>query len=70
MLFRSLSALWAASRLKELAYRIIAVSGKFTSSPLAMREYCENDSNIPVVSSAGSGVELATRVKDFLAQKS
>src|ERR1051325_4176300 len=59
----SLSALWAASRLKELAYRIIAVSGKFTSSPLAMREYCENDSNIPVVSSAGSGVELATRVK-------
>ena len=62
----ALSALWGADRLRKLGYRIIAVSGKFTSSPLAMQEYKENDSNIPVVSSADTGAELAARVGSFL----
>ncbi len=62
----SLSALWGTQRLQQLGYHIVAVSGKFTSSPLAMREYCENDSAIPVVSSAGAGEELATKVRSFL----
>jgi hypothetical protein len=62
----ALSALWGAERLRSLGYRVAAVSGKFTSSPLAMREYTENDSHIPVVSSAGTGKELAMRVTSFL----
>ena len=62
----ALSALWGAERLSSLGYRVVAVSGKFTSSPLAMREYTEHDSHIPVVSSAGTGEELAVRVKSFL----
>jgi hypothetical protein len=62
----SLAALWGADRLRQLGYRVIAVSGKFTSSPLAIREYCQGDSPVPVVSSAGTGAELATRVRGFL----
>jgi len=62
----SLSALWGTQRLRQLGYQVIAVSGKFTSSPLAMREYCQNDSALPVVSSAGAGEELAAKVSSFL----
>jgi len=62
----SLSALWGAERLRQLGYKIVAVSGKFTSAPLAMREFSENDSNIPVVSSADTGDELAGRVRALL----
>jgi hypothetical protein len=65
----SLSALWGAEYLGRLAYRVIAVTGRFTSSPLAMREYSQNDSNIPVVSSAGTGAELAKRVTSFLSKE-
>src|SRR6266446_9869194 len=53
----ALSALWGTQRLRQLGYQVIAVSGKFTSSPLAMREYCQNDSNVAVASSAGAGEE-------------
>jgi hypothetical protein len=62
----ALSALWGTQRLRQLGYQVIAVSGKFTSSPLAMREYCQNDSNVAVVSSAGAGEELAAKVCSFL----
>ena len=62
----SLSALWGIERLQQLGYRVVAVSGKFTSSPLAIREFSQNHSSIPVVSSAGAGTELATRVRAFL----
>jgi hypothetical protein len=62
----SISALWGVEHLRQLAYPIIAVSGKFTSSPLAVREYNENNSDIPVVSSVGTGDELAARVQSFL----
>jgi len=65
----SLSALWGAKHLQGLGYRILAVSGKFTSSPLAMREYVQNDSDIPVVSSADTGIELADRVGNFLSNE-
>jgi hypothetical protein len=62
----SLSALWGADRLRQLGHNVVAVSGKFTSAPLAMREFSENDSNIPVVSSADNGDELAQRVRALL----
>jgi len=67
----SISALWCADHLQKLGYRVIAVSGRFTSSPLAMREYAENDSNIPVVSSlnthdSNTGTDLGTRIRAFL----
>ena len=55
--------------MREMNYRVIAVSGKFTSSPLAMREYSQNDSNIPVVSSLGTGADLAGRVRSFLVEQ-
>jgi hypothetical protein len=65
----SLSALWGTERLRQLGYNVIAVSGKFTSSPLAMREYIENDSAIPVVSSADTGADLAVRVGSILSDE-
>ena len=60
------AALWATERLRQLGHRVVAASGKFTSSPLAMREYTENASDIPAVSSADTGDELAARVCGFL----
>jgi hypothetical protein len=51
-----------------LGYRVIAVSGKFTSSPLAMREYCQSNPPIPVLSSADTCEELSTRVRSFLSE--
>lgn len=65
----SLSALWGTERLRKLGYQVVAVSGKFTSSPLAMREYSQSDSNSPVVSSARTGVNLAATVRKFLANE-
>ncbi len=66
----SLSALCGTERLRKLGYQVVAVSGKFTSSPLAMREYRQQgDPTIPVVSSAGTGAELAARVRSFLSSE-
>src|SRR5436190_3105203 len=62
----ALAALWGTERLRKLGYQVLAVSGKFTSSPLMMREYSENDSNIPVLSSVGKAEELSARVRTFL----
>ncbi len=62
----ALSALWGTERLRQLGYQVVAVSGKFTSSPLAMREYSENDSVIPVLSSVGKAEELCARIRSFL----
>jgi len=62
----SLSALCGTERLRHLGYRVVAVSGKFTSSPRAIREYGQSNSPVPVVSSAGTGAELAVRVRSFL----
>ncbi len=62
----ALSALWGTERLRHLGYQVVAVSGKFTSSPLAMREYAQNDSAIPVLCSAGNGEQLSEGVRSFL----
>jgi hypothetical protein len=62
----TISALCGTERLRTLGFRVVAVSGRFTSSPLAMREYRENHSPIPVLSSADTGDALAARVRDFL----
>ena len=64
----ALAALWGTERLRKLGYEVLAVSGKFTSSPLMMREYYENDSNIPVLSSVGRAEELSAHVRAFLKQ--
>jgi hypothetical protein len=65
----SISALWGVQHLRRLDHRVIAVSGKFTSSPLAMREYSQHDSDVPVFSSAGNCSELAQRVGSFLSKE-
>jgi hypothetical protein len=69
----SISALWATDHLRELGHRVVAVSGRITSSPLAVREFVQNDSGTPVVSSLNvaeapesTGVELATKIHAFL----
>lgn len=63
----SLSALWGADRLRHMGYNVVAVSGRFTSSPLEMREYSQNDSMIPAVSSAETGTQLAECIRSRLA---
>jgi hypothetical protein len=62
----SLSAICGTERLRRLGYQVAAVSGRFTSSPLAMREYHESGSPIPVVCSAESGEQLALRLRTCL----
>jgi hypothetical protein len=69
----SISALWATDHLRELGHRVVALSGRITSSPLAVREFIANDSGTPVASSLnqaeapeGTGVELATKINAFL----
>jgi hypothetical protein len=67
----SISALWSAAHLRRLGYRIIAVSGRMTSSPLATREFVQNDSGTRVASSVNThdentGTELAATVSAFL----
>jgi len=69
----SISALWATDHLRELGHRVLAVSGRITSSPLAVREFIANDSNTPVASSLNiqesplnTGVELAAKVNACL----
>ena len=67
----SISALWSVDYLRQLGHRVIAVSGRITSSPLGMREFIENDSNTPVASSLNThdrntGVDLGAKVRSFL----
>jgi hypothetical protein len=59
------SALHAVDELRQLGFRVLAVSGKITSSPLFVKEF-EQRSEVPVASSAGSGRELAARVSESL----
>jgi hypothetical protein len=51
------SALYTTDYLKKLGYNVIAVSGAITSSPLYTKEFEEN-SNIPVISSANDNIRL------------
>lgn len=59
------AALYAVGELKKLGYKIIAVSGRLTSSPLFVREF-EKNSDVRVGSSADSGKELAEIVTRFV----
>jgi AmiR/NasT family two-component response regulator len=59
------SALYAVDLLQKLGYKIIAVSGAITSSPLSIREFQEH-SQIPVASSADSGIELLDIITKFI----
>lgn len=61
----ALGALAAIARLKEWGYRVLAVSGALTSSPLYMREFAAN-SEVPIVSSAGLGGPLGEIVEPHL----
>ena len=59
------SALYATEHLQKLGYKVIAVSGTITSSPLSVREFSEH-SKIPVASSADCGDELVDIVAEFI----
>jgi hypothetical protein len=55
------SALFSSNQLQQWGYEIIAVSGAITSSPLSSQEFIEN-SEIPLISSVGSGTDLSESV--------
>jgi hypothetical protein len=59
------AALYAVDKLKKLGHRIIAVSGRLTSSPLFVKEFQKN-STVEVGSSADTGKELADIVTKFV----
>lgn len=61
----SLSGLYATKLLEEMGYNVSLVSGKMTSAPLYVKEF-KSKSDIPVVSSAGSGDQLAQVVSSEL----
>ncbi|MGQ0793372.1 MAG: hypothetical protein ACT4NX_04705 [Deltaproteobacteria bacterium] len=62
------SALFAADRVAGMGYRVLAVTGAFTSSPLSMKEF-RGCSGIEVASSAGSGWEIANAVHKFITEE-
>jgi hypothetical protein len=59
------SALYTSSCLKKMGYKIIAVSGALTSSPLYIREFREN-SEIPVISSIDDKKQRLKTVVEFI----
>jgi hypothetical protein len=59
------SALYTAACLKKMGYKIIAVSGALTSSPLYVREFREN-SDIPVISSIHDKKQRLKTVVEFI----
>ena len=61
------SALYSVNNLKKLGYKVIAVSGSITSSPLSSKEFKEH-SDIQIVSSVDSGTTLTTTVNKFIQQ--
>ncbi len=61
----SLSGIYGAKLLEEMGYKVCLVSGRMTSAPLYVREF-QSRSDIPVVSSAVSGDQLAHVVSSEL----
>ncbi len=59
------AALYAVDELKKLGHRVIAVSGRLTSSPLFVKEF-QKYSDVEVGSSADTGSELAEIVTRFV----
>ncbi|TBR22949.1 MAG: hypothetical protein EPO63_06555 [Candidatus Nitrosotenuis sp.] len=59
------SAIYAANRMNNMGYTVIAVSGSITSSPLSTKEFAQH-SSIPICSSANAGRELTNTVINFL----
>lgn len=58
----SLSALYAVEELQRLGFPVLAVTGRFTSSPLMVKEFQSRCPGLPVVSSVGDSAELAKTV--------
>lgn len=61
----SLSGLYGTRLLEEMGYNVCLVSGRLTSAPLYVKEF-QSKSGVPVVSSAGSGDQLARVVSTEL----
>ena len=59
------SALFSSKQLQKWGYNVIAVSGAITSSPLSSKEFQEN-SEINLVSSADSGIDLSNSVVEHI----
>lgn len=62
----SLAALSGVERVQRLGYPLLAVSGKFTASPLAVKEYEAEGGTVPVASSAGPCKRLSRLVREAL----
>ena len=61
----SLAALAGVEELRTQGYPVVGVSGAFTSAPLYVREF-QRRSDVPVLSSAKAGTDLAAKVLDRL----
>lgn len=61
----ALSALRGIEEIEKRGHNVVCVSGCITSSPLFVREL-EESTDVPAVSSVGTGDELATRVTENL----
>lgn len=59
------AALYAVNELKRLGHKLIAVSGRLTSSPLFVKEF-QRTSDVDVASSVDTGRELAEIVTEFI----
>jgi len=62
------SALYTVQFLENMGYKVKAVSGAITSSPLYVKEF-EESSTIPVLSSATSTVKLGSVFGDLMTKK-
>lgn len=63
------SALFAVECAGKIGYKVIGVSGAMTSSPLYIKEF-ENNSNVPVISSAGKRDEILGPLAEILGKTS
>jgi hypothetical protein len=62
------SALYVVEHLKRMGYRVIAVSGAITSSPLYVKEF-EQNCNIPVLPSIGDDEKIPQYLVNLIREK-
>jgi hypothetical protein len=62
------SALYVVEYLKRMGYRVVAVSGAITSSPLYVKEF-EQNCNIPVLPSIGDDEKIPQYLVNLIREK-
>jgi hypothetical protein len=62
------SALYVVDYLKRMGYRVVAVSGAITSSPLYVKEF-EQNCNIPVLPSIGDDEKVPQYLVNLIREK-